>query len=204
MNALVIIIPVLCLFALVLLIVPWRIRLRGWADHQKGFSYSASLDWGLGVLRVDGTAGRPWQLSVLRLTVVQFARFPKPKKKKKKKKAEKKSSPLALAGIIRSDRHIMIRILGRMTRAAFLKGHLRGRIGLPDPADTARMALLCRSMRLASQHFNLVLDWVYDDEVVDIHADLGATFVIGFLLLSAGGLLLDRQTRVMLRRLRHA
>ena len=98
----------------------------------------------------------------------------------------------------------MICILGRMTRAAFLKGHLRGRIGLSDPADTARMALLCRSMGLPSLRFNLVLDWVYDDEVVYIHADLGATLVFGYLLLSAGVLLLDRQTRVMLNRLRHA
>ena len=187
--------------ALMLLIVPWRIRLNGRADHQKGFSYAASLDWAFGAIRVAKTVDQPWGLFILGLPVAHFSGFPKPKKKAKK---EKKSSPLAFAAIIKRDHQTMIRVLGRMTRAAFLKGHLGGRIGLPDPADTARIALLCRLAGLPSKRFNLALDWVYDGEVIHIHADVGATLIIGYLLLSAAILLLDGQTRVMLRSLRHA
>lgn len=188
--------------ALVLLVVPWRIRLNGWADHQKGFSYAASLDWALGVFRIAKAFGQPWRLYFLGLPVAKFTAFPKPKKRKKKK--EKKSSSLAFAGIVKRDHPTMIRTLGRLTRAAFLEGHLTGRIGFPDPADTAQIALFCRLARLPSQRFNLALDPVYDEEVIQIHADLGATLIFGYLLLCAGMLLLDRQTRMMLRSLRHA
>jgi hypothetical protein len=40
-------------------------------------------------------------------------------------------------GVIKHHRQTIIHILGRMAGATFLKGHLVGRIGLSDPADTA-------------------------------------------------------------------
>ena len=183
-----------------LLIVPWRIRLSGATDHQGGLSYAASLDWALGAVRVAGAAGQPWRLYIVGLPVAHFPGLSKAGKKKK----ERKSSPLAFARIIKRYHRTMIGVLDRIAGAAFLRGHLLGRIGLPDPADTAQLALLCRWMELSSKHFNLKLDWVYDQEIVQIQADLSATVIIGYLLLTAGLLLLDRQTRMMLRSLRHA
>jgi len=194
---------IICIGLAGLLIVPWRIRLSGAGDHQDGFSYAASLDWALGAMRVAGAAGQPWRLYIVGLPVVHFPRLSKAGKKKKKKK-KRKSSPLAFARIIKRDHRTMIGVLARIAGAAFLRGHLLGRIGLPDPADTAQLALLCRWMELSSKHFNLKLDWVYDEEIVQIQADLSATVIIGYLLLTAGLLLLDRQTRMMLRSLRHA
>jgi hypothetical protein len=188
---------------LVLLVVPWRIRLNGRADHQNGLSYTASLDWALGGVRIAKADDQPWALYILGLPVARFYEFPKPKKKKKKKK-EKKSSPLAFAGIIRRDHQTMVGILGRMAKAAFLRGYLQGRIGISDPADIAQVALLCRLARLRSRRFNLTIDYVYDEEVAEINTNVGATLIIGYLLLSAGMLLLDSQTRMVLRSLRHA
>ncbi len=67
---------------LILLIVPWRIRLNGWVDDQEGVAYSASLDWGLIVLTVTKTMGRAFELSILGLPVTHFSEFPKATKKK--------------------------------------------------------------------------------------------------------------------------
>jgi hypothetical protein len=185
---------------LILLTVPWRIRLNGWADDQKGVAYTASLDWGLGVLQVAKTLERALKLYILGLPVAHFSGFPKAKKKKKKEK----KSPRAIAGVIKRHRQTIFHILGRMARAAFIKGHLVGRIGLSEPADTALIALFLRLLRQPSERFKIALTCVYDEEVVHIHANLRATLNIGYLLLTAGMLLLERPTRTMLRGFRHA
>ncbi len=185
---------------LILLIVPWRIRLNGWVDDQEGVAYSASLDWGLIVLTVTKTMGRAFELSILGLPVAHFSEFPKATKKKKKKK----KSSLTKAGVMKRHRQTISHILGRTARAVILKGHLKGRIGLSDPADTALIDFFLRLVSQPSERFKLALTCVYDEEVVYIHANLGATLIIGNLLLAAGMLLLERQTRMMLRDFRHA
>lgn len=184
---------------LILLIVPWRIRLNGWVDDQEGVAYSASLDWGLIVLTVTKTMGRAFELSILGLPVTHFSEFPKATKKKKKKK-----SSLAKASVMKRHRQTISHILGRTARAVILKGHLKGRIGLSDPADTAIIDFFLRLVRQPSEHFKLALTCVYDEEVVHIRANLRATLIIGHLLLTAGMLLLERPTRMMLRGFRHA
>lgn len=201
MNLLSIIGLVIIIGLLVLLTVPWRIRLNGYADDQKGVAYVVSLDWGLGAIRVAKSMDRQWALFILGMPVAHFSGFPKSKREKKKKG---KKSPRALAGAIRRHRHTLIHILGRMTRAAFIRGHLIGRIGLPDPADTALIALFFRLARLPFERFKLSVNCIYDEEVVYIHAKLRATLIIGYLLLTAGMLFLERRTRMMLRSFRHA
>ena len=186
---------------LILLIVPWRIRLNGWVDDQEGVAYSASLDWGLIVITVTKTMGRALELSILGLPVAHFSEIPKATKKKQKKK---KKSSLAKAGVMKSHHQTIRHILGRTARAVILKGHLKGRIGLSDPADTALIDFFLRLVSQPSERFKLALTCVYDEEVVYIHANLGATLIIGNLLLAAGMLLLERQTRMMLRDFRHA
>jgi hypothetical protein len=184
---------------LILLIVPWRIRLNGWVDDQEGVAYCASLDWGLILLTVTKTMGRALELSILGLPVAHFSEFPKAKKKKKKKKTS-----LAKAGVMKHHRQTVSYILGRTARAVILKGHLKGRIGLSDPADTALIDFFLRLVRQPSERFKLALTCVYDEEVVHIHANLRATLIIGYLLLTAGMLLLERPTRMMLHGFRHA
>jgi hypothetical protein len=186
---------------LILLTVPWRIRLNGWVDDQKGIAYSASLDWGLIVLTVTKTMGRALKLSILGLPVAHFSKLPKTTKKKKKKK---KKSPLTKTGIMKRHRQTISHILGRTARAVILHGHLKGRIGLSDPADMAIIDFFLRLVRQPSERFKLALTCVYDEEVVHIHANLRATLIIGYLLLTAGILLLERPTRMMLRGFRHA
>ena len=200
MNLFAIIGIVIIIGILIFLTVPWRIRLNGWADDQKGVAYSASLDWGLRVLQVAKTMDRALELSILGLPVAHFSGFPKAKKKKKKEKKESR----AIAGVIKRHRQTIIHILGRMARAAFLNGRLVGRIGLSDPADTALIALFPHLVRQPSERFKLALTCVYDEEVVHIHANLRATLLIGYLLLTAGMLLIERPTRMMLRGFRHA
>jgi hypothetical protein len=184
---------------LILLIVPWRIRLNGWVDDQKGVDYTASLDWGLGAIQVVNTMNQKWALHLFGAPVAYFSELPKFKKKKKKDK----KPPRAIAGVIKRHRQTIIHILGRMTRAAFIKGHLVGNIGLSDPADTALIALFLHLIKQPSERFNLRLTCVYDEDVVHIHANLQATLIIGYLLLTAGMLLIERPTRMMLRGFRH-
>ena len=128
----------------------------------------------------------------------------KRRKELKRQKKKEKKSPRAKAGVLKRHRQTIIRILGHMARAAFLKGHLVGRIGLCDPADTALTALVLHLVRQPSERFKLALTCVYDEEVSHIHANLRATLLIGYLLLTAGMLLLERPTRMMLRGFRHA
>jgi hypothetical protein len=201
MNLFSIIGIVIIIGILILLTVPWRIRLNGWVDDQKGVAYSASLDWGLIVLQLAKTMDRALELSILGLPVAHFSGFPKAKKKKKKKG---KQTSRAIAGVIKRHRQTIIHILVRMARAAFLKGHLVGRIGLSDPADTALIAFFLHLVRQPSESFKLALTCVYDEEVAHIHANLHATVLIGYLLLTAGMLILERPTRMMLRGFRHA
>lgn len=186
---------------LIFLIVPWRIRLNGWVDDQEGVAYSATLDWGLIVLTVTKTMGRAFELSIFGLPVTHFSEFPKTSKKKEKKK---KKSSLAKASVMKHHRQTISYILGRTTKAIILKGHLKGRIGLSDPADTAIIDFFLRLVRQPSERFKLALTCVYDEEVVHIRANLRATLIIGHLLLTAGMLLLERPTRMMLRGFRHA
>jgi hypothetical protein len=186
---------------LILLIVPWRIRLSGWVDDQEGVAYCVSLDWGLIVFTVTKTMGRALELSILGLPVAHFSKFPKAKKRKKKKK---KKLHLAKVGVIKRHRQTISHILGRTARAVILKGHLTGRIGLSDPADTAFIDFFLRLVRRPSKRFKLTLTCVYDEEVVHIHTNLCATLIIGYLLLTAGMLLLERPTRMMLQGFRHA
>ena len=184
---------------LVLLLVPIRMRIGGQMDARQGFGYTLNLDWALGLAGVDKEAGRPWQLHILGLSVLRFSGS-----KKEKKTREKKKRPWSRAGALKNHLPTVAGIFDRMAGAVFLKGHLAGRIGLSDPADTANFGLFCRMMDLSSRRFRLALDCEYDEEIIYVEAALQATLIFGYLGLVAGMLLLRRQTRMMLRSLRHA
>lgn len=189
---------------LVLLLAPIRIRVGGQMDDHQGLGYALNLDWSFGLAGLDKAEDRPWQLSVMGLRVMRFSASKKEKKiKEKKTKAIKKRSwPIARA--VNEHFQTMVGILDRLTRAAFLKGRLTGRIGLSDPADTAKFGLLCRMVNRPSHRFTMALACDYDEEIIHVEVLAQATLIFGYLGLVAGMLLLQRQTRMMLRSLRHA
>jgi len=117
---------------------------------------------------------------------------------------EKRRRPWSFAGVVKDHFQTMTGIFDRMARAAFLKGHLTGRIGLPDPADTATFGWLCRMVNLPSGRFRLALACDYNEEIIQAEAAARATLIFGYLGLVAGLLLLRSQTRMMLHSLRHA
>ena len=190
--------------ALVLLIAPVRIRIEGAIDDHEGVGYELGFDWALGLLSAGKIAGDPWRLSVAGIRVMRLPAI-KWKKQQKEKKHKKKKKPAGrIANLARNHFPAAKRILAVMARAAFLRGRLAGRIGLPDPADTVKIDLLGRLLNRQSRWFDLSLACDYAEEIIRIDASVRATLILGYLGLAAGMLMLERQTRMMLRSLRHA
>ena len=121
------------------------------------------------------------------------------KMREKKKPQKEKPSPLQWLNWIRKNFSQINNVLISFARASFLRGYLVGEIGLPDPADTALIGLLCRLIQIQTKRFNLSIMTVYDHEVIHIRAKIQSTLIIGYLGLVALGLLLNKQNRVMLR-----
>jgi hypothetical protein len=189
---------------LVLLVIPLRIRINGRVGDQAGFGYEWGGDWALGMIGVEKIAGHPVRLSVLGLRVLHFSGSRREKKKKAETNKQRKRWPGAMAGTLKNNFQAVIHVLDQMAGAAFLQGRLIGRIGLPDPADTANVALICRMINRRSGRFALSLACEYDEPVIRIEASVKATLIVGYLAVVACRLMLLSQTRVMLRSLRHA
>jgi hypothetical protein len=189
---------------LVVLITPLRIRINGRIDDRQGVGYDLDVDWAVGVLSIDKRFGNPWQLYVLGRRAMRFSGTGKRGGKKEKKRKKKRISPRSFAGPVKNHFQAFIRILEELARAAFLRGGLRGRIGLADPADTAKIGLIGHLANLRFRRFILLLACDYEEEVIEIEAAAQATLILGYLGLVAGRLMLQRQTRMALRSLRHA
>lgn len=189
---------------LVLLVIPLRIQINGQVSDQEGFDYELRFCWAWGVIGVDKSAGYPMRISVLGLRVLQFSGMQREEKKRKPKDKPKKRFARSVAGTVKNHFPAVVYVLDRMARAAFLKGHLIGCIGLSDPADTANLALFCRMINPRRGRFSISLACEYDEPVVRIAASASATMIIGYLGMVACRLMLQRQTRVMLRSLRYA
>jgi hypothetical protein len=54
-------------------------------------------------------------------------------------------------------------------------------MGLPDPADTAKIDLLCRIVSLQAQRFELSLACEGDEEIIEMDATEQATLIFGYL-----------------------
>ncbi len=193
------------IFLLILLMVPFRIRVKGNIDHEEGVGYEFNVDWALGLAEVEKRHGASLELRLFGLKLMQLPTIKKTRERKEKKRRKKKPSPGEVIGSIRSHHRTMLRVLGKMLHAMFLKGGLSGRIGFADPAHTANMAFLYRLLGFSgSGNFRTRLVWVYDEEVIRITGEIRATLIFGYLAIVAGMLFLERQTRMMLRSLRHA
>jgi hypothetical protein len=189
---------------LLLLIVPFRVRLNGLADDREGLNYELAMDWAFGLITVIAVHGRPVTISVSGIRIWGFS-IKSLKKEAKEKQARKKGvSATGMFKWIKQHFQQVTMIIKRFARALFLKGYIVGRIGLPDPADTARLGLLFQLLRVSKDRFRLSINCVYDDETINLNARVQATLIIGYLGLVALGLLLEKETRVMIRGLARA
>ncbi len=187
------------LLLLVLLVVPFRIRLTGQADDRKGLSYKLSLDWAFGVVEIIAVHGKPFGIFFFGFRIGSFSIESWKREKKEKEPKKKRFSVRILFQWIKEHFQQILMILKGFARAFFLKGYIEGWIGLPDPADTARIGLLCRQIRISKDRFKLTVGCVYDREIIKINARVQATLIIGYLGLVALRLILEKETRVMLR-----
>jgi hypothetical protein len=181
------------------LIVPVRVRVSGWIDLPQTGDYLLWADWAGGVIGVRKTANALWQIRVLGWPLIHFSGA-----SLKKGKPRQKRSPRALIGAAGRQFSTMVGAFKRLMLSLFPQGHVHGRIGLSDPADTAMLDLLTRWMPKAKGRFQVVIVPVYDDEVFEGEVEARVTVVLGYVLLMAAALLLKKENRMMLRRLRHA
>lgn len=181
---------------LLLLIIPFRVSISGCADDRKGLDYELALCWAFGFIRVIAVQGEPITIFILGLRIWRLSIESWKKQKKTKKKKE---SARAIVPWIKRHYQQIAKIIKQFIRAVFLKGHIVGWIGLPDPADTARIGLLCQPLHISKDRFKLSINCVYDQEIFKIDARVQITLIIGYLGLTALSQILKKDTRVMIR-----
>ena len=186
--------------AIALLSIPFRVKASGYVHDQAGLGYRLELDWGLGLVAVGLANGHPLRLYLFGLKVGHLPQKTKTDKKKKERK-KKRRNPLAIAGWGRQHHPQLLSILRRFLRACHLTGIVRGRIGLPDPADTAKLHILGAGAAILPKGFRWRVTCRYDEEVVDLASEIRARVIIGQFMLIALGLLLRSENRQMLRQL---
>lgn len=187
---------------IVILIIPLSVRVSGWIDLPKTGDYLLGVDWAGGVIGVRKTAKALWQIRLFGWPMIHFSGASMGKKKKNKPR--KKRSPRSLIGAAGSHFSTLFDAFKRLILSLFPQGHLHGRIGLSDPADTAMLDVLTRLIPKAKGRFQVVIVPVYDDEVFEGEVDARATVVLGYVLLMAAVLLLKKENRMVLHSLRHA
>lgn len=188
--------------AIVLLVIPVRIRVSGWIDLPEAGDYLLLADWAGGVFGVRKTATAMWQFRLFGWPIIRFS-WPALGKSKAKRNKKKRTQKVLLT-TVGSHFSTMAHAFRRMILSLFPKGHVYGRIGLSDPADTAMLAVFTHLMPMAGKHFQAVFVPAYDDEVFEGEADVRITVVLGYVLIVAAVLLLEKENSRMLRQLRHA
>jgi hypothetical protein len=187
---------------IVFLTVPLRVQVSGWIDLPKTGDYLLWINWAGGVINVRKTAKALWQIRLLGWPVMLFSGASL--KKKKKSKPRKKWSPRAVIGVAGSHFSTLVGAFKQLLLSLFPQGHVHGRIGLSDPADTMMLDVLTSLIPKAKGRFQMVIVPVYDDEVFEGEVNVRVTVVLGYVLLMAAVLLLKKENRMMLHRLRHA
>jgi len=183
------------------LLLPFRILADGVADDRNGLGYNLIINWAFGFFAVKVSNFEPPRLYLLGIPVWRV-HFKSAKEKKPTKKSKRKKK-LPMAWISWGKNHIkrLCAIFIRFIRVIFLQGHLVGYIGLSDPADTACLELIWNSVKQPAKRMNLNLVCVYEQEIIHINVRLQATLIIGYFILVALSLLLNKENRTMLRSL---
>ncbi len=188
---------------LVVLIAPVGIRVKGRIEDRQGLGYNLDVDWAGGVLAIDKRFGNPWQVYILGLRVMRFSGTRRQDGKKEKKRKKERLFLRSFSDLVKNHFQGFVRILEDMAKAVFLRGGLKGRIGLADPADTAKIGLIGNLANRRLRRFTLLLACDYEEQVIEIEAAVQAALIFGYLGLVAGKLMLQRQTRMALLNLRH-
>ena len=186
-------------FLLLLLWVPFRINLSGQADDREGSSYKLEMDWAFGLITIRLVQGEPVTLFLFGCRIWRLSIKSLKKEMMKKAPKKKKTSIQDIALWIKRHFQQIAVILKRFARAVFLRGYFVGWIGLPDPADTARIGLLSQLMEISKERFKLTIICVYDQEIIKINGRAQITLIIGYLGLIALIQLLKKDTRLMIR-----
>ena len=131
---------VIGLLILAVLLLPVRVFAGGIADTDTGLAYRLVINWSFGLVTINMINGEPASLCLLGFQVWRFTS----KKEKKKKPEKKKHTITSLLKKTKGNLPWIHSILKRFVGAAFLKGHIDGRIGLSNPADTALIGLFCQ------------------------------------------------------------
>jgi hypothetical protein len=187
---------------IILLVAPLRIRVSGWIDFPETGDYLLIADWAGGVFGVRKTAAAMWQVQLFGWPIIRFSRSVFGKRKAKRKK--KKRSQKVLFAATGSHFSTMANAFRRMILSLFPKGHVYGRIGFSDPADTAMLAVFTHLIPMAGKRFQAVFVPAYDDQVFEGEVDVRIAVVPGYVLLMAAVLLLKKENRRMLHQLHHA
>jgi hypothetical protein len=187
---------------IVFLIVPVRVRVSGWIDLPERGDYLLWADWAGGVIGVRKTARALWQIRLLGWPLINFSGASMGKKQKSKPR--KKRSRRKLIGAAGSHLSTIFNAFKRLILSLFPQGHVHGRIGFSDPADTVMLDVLTHLMPETGNRIRVVIVPVYDDEVFEGEVDARVTVVLAYVLLMVAVLLLKKENRMMLRRLRHA
>ena len=179
-----------------LLVLPFQVILNGMVDDREGFNYKLMLSWAFGFITVIAVNGKPitiflFGFKIFSLSLDSWQRQKEPKKKR--------TSARRVFPWIKKHYQQIAMIVKQFFRAIFLKGTIVGWIGLPDPADTARIGLLSQLMEISKERFKLTIICVYDQEIIKINGRAQITLIIGYLGLIALIQLLKKDTRLMIR-----
>ena len=175
----------------VVLLMPWQYGAHGEIDGTR-VDGDVRVRWALGLLSFRIARGSGAGLYMLGVRVV---RIPLGKDDKGKKKAKKKTRGDRKSGRGLGWSFGARRVLTRLFRTLHLRGHLEGRFGTGDPADTA----LCYGVvnAVGSGLPGVTIDvWAdYLDEVVELRGSLRGWFWPAQALAVFLAILVRRDTR---------
>jgi len=195
---------------LALLVTPLRARVQGRLSLE-GLDGRMGFDWAFGLVSVKARAGHGARLYMLGLPIHPLLLGKKQASEKKKKgkkqqqtqKIHKTKKSSTSFGSIWQHRRSLLRALGRLLGTLHIRGQLRGRLGLEDPADTAELwGRLQAAQALSPRGFRLDVEPGFVEEELDLEGALSAWLVPIHVAGVAIALLFTKPIRQALRGLR--
>lgn len=164
--------------ALLLLLVPLQVSALGTAEDFD-VTGSFQMSWGFGLVRIRGGGGDT------------------PKKKKKRKK--KRDSRRPGLGWFLHHRGTILRVLARLLGSFRLEGRVSGTFGTGDPADTALVLQVLRTLDARTDLLTLDMAPCWTDEGWDLEGRIRLSVWPIRTVVAALGLLLHKDVRQTLR-----
>lgn len=208
---------------LALLALPFHVRARGELSEER---MAARLDgsWGWGLLGLRWRPGRSdprlylLGLRIYRIDVEQLRRDEDRRRARREKKERRRQDRRASKHKKRarrardrargrgqrglrwfvSHRRTIYDVIARLLRTLRFRLHLRGTLGLDDPADTAQLFAVLQLMSRLPVELDIQANYL--EEQIDLEGDSSARVWLGLVLLVALSLLLRRDVWRLLRK----